>query len=88
MAGTDLVPVAEDLDGLVWSDPPPHRPRLHITRDFVAELQERPGEWAAYPRTLANCHKAHYESIYWGTEWEFRKRDDGRYDVWARWVGR
>ncbi len=74
----------DDLDQLQWTPPPPAPQRLHITKDFVAELRLRPGEWAKYPRSLANQH----ERQYWGTEWEFRERDDGRYDAWARWVGR
>ncbi|MCB1902151.1 MAG: hypothetical protein KDH16_22870 [Rhodocyclaceae bacterium] len=78
--------IDDRLDNLEWGDPPPPTERSHITRDFVAELKRRPGEWAKYPRTLANQHQAHYERTYWGTEWEFRLRDDGRYDAWARWV--
>lgn len=83
---------------LKWRKTEPRRkPRVASNGDgvrntmrhrFMVELQQRPGEWARYPRVLSRAGFRHsYEHDLPGTEWRELPREDGRCDAWARWVG-
>lgn len=79
-------------DEIVWTDPPrsthPDPDSRVDRRSFVDALPARPGEWALYPATVSAASTASvYRRNFPGTEWTARKRADGRYDVYARWVG-
>jgi hypothetical protein len=76
------------MSEIVWRDPPPsRRGTRYEVRDFVEELKQRPGVWALYPRSFAGRGSTTYAKHYPGTEWVNRQRDDGRFDMYGRWVG-
>jgi hypothetical protein len=45
-------PVA--MSDIVWESPPPEEPRPTSIRAFQEALQQRPGQWARYPRLFAS----------------------------------
>lgn len=81
---------------LAWTAPPtvvrpkggPGRPPGRRAR-FVDMLKERPERWAQYLPGFQ--HSASAASVmthdYPGVEAQYRKRPDGGYDIYARWVG-
>lgn len=83
------------MDDIKWAEPPPPRRnelnrRGHgRTQKFVAQLREHPGQWAQYqpdePHWASNA--THIKAIDPHVEAVVRKRPDGKYDVYARWVG-
>ena len=81
----------EPLSNVVFVDPPPvdygDRKKPGKVQRFVAVLQQRPGEWAIYPHTVATWSVSMYRAKYPGVEWTVRKRPDNRYDVYGRWIG-
>lgn len=79
-------------DAIEWAEPPAvSRGRAvghGYTQAFVAALKAHPGEWARYPRSVAGpVASGQYAKQHPGTEWTGRKREDGRRDLYARWVG-
>lgn len=77
------------MTDIIWKDPPPPNRGgtvLGKTAKFVAALRANPGRWALY-RSAKTCGTVVYRRQYPGTEWTTRRREDGRYDVYARWVG-
>jgi hypothetical protein len=76
------------MSDIVWQDPPPIIGGLGTTQRFVQALKERPGTWALYPRALSTSSAAsQYSKSFPLTEWTTRRRDDGKYDYYGRWVG-
>lgn len=67
---------------------PDGRPK---TRQFVALLQTRPGEWCLY-RTSQRPWNGHsvYRKNYPGTDWATRKVQENPkiYGVYGRWIGK
>lgn len=73
---------------LVWADPPTLERMRGRIRSFVLQLKARPGEWAICPPAMKLPTEAYKRrDRYPGTEWRAVKRDDGLFDIYARWVG-
>jgi hypothetical protein len=74
------------LGDIEWAEPQPI-PRGRA-QTFVDALRCRPGKWAKYPTSVAKGGSSTtYATNHPGTEWASRKRSDGRYDLYARWIG-
>ena len=78
------------MDEIEWGAPPPPKPSggrhgQGRTQSFVDALKARPGEWAKYPKPLRSTSA--YRRNFRDVEWTSRKRADGKFDVWGRWVG-
>ena len=79
------------IDEITWKTPPENkrgaRPGGGSVQRFVLLLQERPGEWAMWPNPTSSSTASVNKKRFPGTEWTHRARPDGRFDVYARWVG-
>lgn len=77
------------MNDIIWGDPPTTQStgRRGVVQRFVEQLSQRPGEWAKYPHVVHQSAVTHNKARFPGTEWTSRKRDDGRYDLYARWTG-
>jgi hypothetical protein len=79
------------MNGLAWQSPPPVRAsggrKSGVGMDFVAGLQERPGEWALYPTPVSSAYGAQFKARYRGVEITRRGRGDGKFDMYVRWIG-
>ena len=51
--------------------------------EILAQLQERPGEWAIVETGLSFPSTASWMRL--GCQATGRTRDDGKFDIWARW---
>ena len=70
-----------------WADPP-YVGGWAWSAEFIDEIKANPGKWAKVPRTYTQSSMATIlKNRYPGKEWTGRKRPDGRYDIYGRWVG-
>lgn len=81
MTGTDIN----------WTTPPPRKGgapagggRVQL---FIEQLRTRPGEWAIYPVPQANGTLSPEHRHNPNLELTGRRRPDGRFDVYVRWIG-
>ena len=76
------------MDEVNFTDPPPkgQRPGGRMAR-FVAALSERPDEWAQYPIATTAGGLQYAKQAYPSCEWTTRKRQDGKLDMYARYIG-
>lgn len=76
-------------ENIEWADPP--NPDLGSRKKgsrqaFVRALSERPGTWGKYPKPVTHGASAVISArqAFPGTEWSYARREDGRYDLYAR----
>lgn len=78
------------MTDIIWQDPPPtkqHEGTPGRVGRMVDALKARPGEWAKDPNPQFRNTQTVRKHRYPGTEWTARKRPDGQWDVYGRWVG-
>ena len=83
------------MTGMKWQEPPATKGGRGSNRwrEILAKLQERPGQWALVLEGGSSANVSHIKSgVYGGGipgafEATGRKRPDGRYDIYARYVG-
>lgn len=79
------------MSEIIWQDPPPdgrHNARDKGRRqEFIAELKARPNEWGRYGIAVSSAVGTQIRQQFPGVEVTMRKRPDGKYDLYARWIG-
>lgn len=80
------------MTGIIWEDPPEQgrntSGRWTDLTPLMAELRTRPNTWGRLPVTysthvIPKPQRDHYHDF----QWSARRRPDGRYDHYARWIG-
>lgn len=79
------------MTAMFWKEPPPAtRGGPKGRRDagkaygFVQELKAQPGRWAYYGEFKSARTATQLQDVY-GVDATVRKREDGKWDVYARW---
>lgn len=75
---------------IIWQAPPAKtvvRRKGGVRAQFIEALKARPGEWAIYGGPQYASVGTELKRAYPGVDACSRKRPDGKFDVYARWIG-
>lgn len=80
---------------VIWKDPPPkwdEKPKANTGTGrgrhaaYVRQLQSEPMRWAYFGVAPNATIGTHFTRHYPGVQYTSRKRDDGQFDIYLRWI--